>query len=615
MKKYRLLKPIITPEGNILIGAESTHSLNNYYFKSEDGQVEYKIHESQMFKHSDWFHEIKEEAPAYEQQCDGLGRGKEWGTPFERLAFWATHSGWRYCQKGEQCGNEPIIKLSHLENTIDRIQKECSETELKGKIDFKISTPGTYDGPRIDTTFFGDESMQWVTENPRATFEKNKYKPYSEVQKDLRSTSPTPSSEASAEDEDEVKEVPPEYIKYVEDENRKFPGWLIESVEYNGKIYPHEYWFTGEQPNHGFNGNTYGYFVASKIRNNYYQIHSVKRLSDKTMWSLQQDTDMGKITSFAIVGDTMMVDTVTDDHCHNRTPLSMVKNAIPPQPEPKKSYEILSFKSEGKIWTKDQGGYFNDGRGIVEERVFVEDKDEVQQVKSFISNIAWEVGDMAITNGKKAHRINAFKVIDGRMCASMNTFLTNYQFIELLEKPEDESKLKSFPETKAEFDKNNPRPRYVPSQPADQTDKKERIEVRVLPFENYSHTGKWLGYYVIEPTKAIPEEKLPSIKGAIEQVLNFNEEQLNTFLHSKTILWQQMVKEKSAETHPWEKTLTTIIKSQEKKIEELHQGIEKAERNAWNAARSTNLPFDTISEPVWENFEQWKEHQNKNRKP
>lgn len=47
----------------------------------------------------------------------------------------------------------------------------------------------------------------------------------------------------------------------------------------------------------------------------------------------------------------------------------------------------------------------------------------------------------------------------------------------------------------------------------------ERIKVRILPFENYAE-GKFLGYYVIEPTRAIPEEKLSLIKKAIENVLN-----------------------------------------------------------------------------------------------
>ena len=48
---------------------------------------------------------------------------------------------------------------------------------------------------------------------------------------------------------------------------------------------------------------------------------------------------------------------------------------------------------------------------------------------------------------------------------------------------------------------------------------KERITTRVVPFELYSE-GKFFGYYMVEPTKAIPKEKLPSIKQAIESILN-----------------------------------------------------------------------------------------------
>lgn len=50
-------------------------------------------------------------------------------------------------------------------------------------------------------------------------------------------------------------------------------------------------------------------------------------------------------------------------------------------------------------------------------------------------------------------------------------------------------------------------------------EEKERITVRVLPYANYGG-GKWMGYYVMEPTREIPEEKLTPIKKAIESVLN-----------------------------------------------------------------------------------------------
>lgn len=53
--------------------------------------------------------------------------GKEHGDSFERLVYWATHSGWRYCQGGKQCGNEPIIKLSHFNSMVKDILKDIKE--------------------------------------------------------------------------------------------------------------------------------------------------------------------------------------------------------------------------------------------------------------------------------------------------------------------------------------------------------------------------------------------------------------------------------------------------------------------------------------------------------
>lgn len=50
--------------------------------------------------------------------------GKEFGDPFERLVYWATHSGWRYCQGGKQCGNVAILKFDHFKSMVDSIMND-----------------------------------------------------------------------------------------------------------------------------------------------------------------------------------------------------------------------------------------------------------------------------------------------------------------------------------------------------------------------------------------------------------------------------------------------------------------------------------------------------------
>jgi len=85
--------------------------------------------------------------------------GKEYGNQFERLVFWATHGGWRYCDGLKNCGNEPILKMSHFNNVVKNILKEVpqlatdgreeleKENEVKGLL-FRVA-PTPYQDPTI----------------------------------------------------------------------------------------------------------------------------------------------------------------------------------------------------------------------------------------------------------------------------------------------------------------------------------------------------------------------------------------------------------------------------------------------------------------------------------
>ena len=60
--------------------------------------------------------------------------GREYGNQFERLVFWATHSGWRYCDGLKNCGNETILKMSHFNNIVKHILKEVPREELEKEL-------------------------------------------------------------------------------------------------------------------------------------------------------------------------------------------------------------------------------------------------------------------------------------------------------------------------------------------------------------------------------------------------------------------------------------------------------------------------------------------------
>lgn len=97
------------------------------------------------------------------------------------------------------------------------------------------------------------------------------------------------------------RKLPEGYIEYVEEENRKNPGWMIETVKNkDGIVKNREYWFTGDVPNHGFDGNSYGYFLT-KIRSPFWEILSVRRLTDNVILKVGEEVKGGIIEGFDIV--------------------------------------------------------------------------------------------------------------------------------------------------------------------------------------------------------------------------------------------------------------------------------------------------------------------------
>jgi hypothetical protein len=159
-----------------------------------------------------------------------------------------------------------------------------------------------------------------------------------------------------------------------------------------------------------------------------------------------------------------------------------------PRLEPKPKYVLPSLNNDWEIvrYRDRRGGSFC-YRFIEEEREFL----DIYSVKRLSDGEVFSVGDNT-TWGV----IESFRFEDDKLVAVMEGEWSNGQqlrrYITHIQK------------------------RPTPSQPQNN---KERITVRVMPFENYAE-GKFLGYYVVEPTKPIPTEKLSEIQSAIEKILN-----------------------------------------------------------------------------------------------
>lgn len=96
----------------------------------------------------------------------------------------------------------------------------------------------------------------------------------------------------------------------------------------------------------------------------------------------------------------------------------------------KKDCEILSYKSISGVVTQKHefatlpldyktSGYY-----------------AVHSVRRLSDSEVFTISDTVETNnGRGRHIIDCFKIIDGRMCVQMESFPTEYQFIELVQKP------------------------------------------------------------------------------------------------------------------------------------------------------------------------------------
>lgn len=105
--------------------------------------------------------------------------------------------------------------------------------------------------------------------------------------------------------------------------------------------------------------------------------------------------------------------------------------------EARKQWEIYSFKdSRGAVYVRTKlDWYENPKSGGGTQKHMMDCNYTIAVVKRLSDKEYFTIGDEVITNeGRGKHKINGFKIIDGDLCADMNTFLTKYEFISKIQK-------------------------------------------------------------------------------------------------------------------------------------------------------------------------------------
>lgn len=89
-----------------------------------------------------------------------------------------------------------------------------------------------------------------------------------------------------------------------------------------------------------------------------------------------------------------------------------------------RDWEIVAIKdSLGRTLNVEVGSEFEMATGAT------------HTVRRLSDGELFTVGETVVTNdGRGQHKINGFKIVDGDMCADMNTFLTKYEFISKIQK-------------------------------------------------------------------------------------------------------------------------------------------------------------------------------------
>lgn len=110
-----------------------------------------------------------------------------------------------------------------------------------------------------------------------------------------------------------------------------------------------------------------------------------------------------------------------------------------PASEPK-DWEIESYKNKNtlEVFTKysvRNNSYYSEGfddftGGFKRQDVF-----EIDSVKRLSDNTVWAADEIVSTNnGRGEHKIDGFKIIDGKMCVWMKSFPTEYEFLSRIQK-------------------------------------------------------------------------------------------------------------------------------------------------------------------------------------
>lgn len=316
-----------------------------------------------------------------------------------------------------------------------------------------------------------------------------------------------PKPQAENKPDEEILEVPQEYIATVIELCKNKDGWMVESVkDRGGKYWQHEYWNNGGCLGHGFMGNSYGYWLSTMNRKGH-SVHSVKRLNDGEVFSIgdmvvnRLATNLPhegyKITALIVIQDKIQVSVRGGFFW-----LDDIEKVSPPVEESKPDWEIVEFRNPyGYAIVQDiydNGWYIPKFRNSSTKPAKYEDVlyaatcgvNKIHSVKRLPDGIIFSVDE--VTDG--GNKIHAFELTGDHLQVHMQTvsdpkegWLTNIKSLVKKQPQKEEQRIRV----------------------TDIYDATVRVDAGVYFYKTQINTNC-----------PIEENEFPKIKQAIEQVLN-----------------------------------------------------------------------------------------------
>lgn len=279
--------------------------------------------------------------------------------------------------------------------------------------------------------------------------------------------------------------------------------------------------------------------IISSGKKTMWRIHSVRRISDNTTWNVKQVTSGGVIESFDIIVENAPFPARmrVGYEGGGGTDLSYLKL---PEPKQKKDYEIAAFKtSDGIVW-RDQAGQFPDGNFKFDEKMYLEDKQEIWAVRRLLDGELFTVGGevkwdllKCPGNNPKPFVIKSFEIKnylsgEGRVFCNNQNISIDYLTKSPQQQPTRETLNKLFAEYKqAKKIGDNAAEIYLNEHPELKGQipiEPERITVNIGTMDTGGARGIPHQYDLVT-SSPITKEQITAIKNAIENCLN-NEDDL-----------------------------------------------------------------------------------------